>query len=176
MRRSISRRVWVYADMAIETKQEDVVQLLKNCQFFEDFGEQELGVMTQFLDIRTGDRGDVLFFEGEQADALYVVGNGRVELLMNDGHDQARLVGWLGPSESFGELSLLLRGKRMVTVRATNPVVLFELSVPSFLRMRAHHPDVCLLLIMAIIKRFGRLVDSNQQIFKQVLLGQLNRV
>lgn len=155
---------------------EDVTRLLQQCHFFEDFGEAELEVITQFLDIRTGERGDVLYFEGEQADALYVVGEGRVELLMNDDDGQARLVGWLGPAETFGELSLLMRGKRLLTVRATNQVVLYELSIPSFLRLRGQHPDACLLVIMAIIKRFSRIVDANQQIFKKVLLGQLARV
>lgn len=155
---------------------EEVTRLLQQCHFFEDFGEAELDIITQFLDIRTGERGDVLYFEGEQADALYVVGDGRVELLMNDDDGQARLVGWLGPAETFGELSLLMRGKRLLTVRATNQVVLYELSIPSFLRLRAQHPDACLLVIMAIIKRFSRIVDANQQIFKKVLLGQLARV
>ncbi len=162
--------------MAVVTNPEDAIQLLKHCQFFEDFGEAELAVVIQFLDVRTGDRGDVLFFEGEQADALYVVGAGRVELLINDDNEQARLVGWLGPSESFGEMALLLRSKRLVTVRATNVVTLYELSVPSFLRMRAHHPDVCLLLIMAIVKRFGRIVETNHTLFKKALLDQLSKV
>ena len=162
--------------MSIDVHQEEALRLLTACQFYEDFGEAELAVVMQFLDIRTGERGDVLFFEGEPADAMYVVGEGRVELLVNDDDEQARLVGWLGPAESFGELALLLRGRRMITVRATGPVTLYELSVPSFLRMRAHHPDVCLLIIMAIIKRFGRIVDHNQQIFRKVLLGQLSKL
>ena len=162
--------------MTSEVRHEEVAQLLKQCQFFEDFGEQELGVVTRFLDVRTGQKGDVLFYEGEQADALYIIGDGRVELLINDDNDQVRLIGWLGPSESFGEFALLTRGKRLVTVRATNNVVLYELSVPSFLRMRAHPPDVCLLLIMATVKRFGRMMETNHTLFKQVLLSQLSRI
>ncbi len=151
-------------------------ELLRHSPFFADFGLAELNIVTQYMDVRTGQRGDVLYFEGEPSDGMYIVGAGRVELLLNGDDGTARLVGWLGPAESFGELALLNPGKRLLTVRATNEVTLYELSVDSFMRMRAQHPDVCLLLIMSAVKRFGKVMEASHEIFRRTLLKQLERV
>lgn len=149
--------------------------VLRHCELLQDFSPGDLQSLSAYLDIRTGQRGDVLFFEGEPADAMYIVADGRLELLMNDDQDQPRLVGWLGPAESFGELALLLRGRRMLTVRATNRVTLYELNVESFMQLRLQHPDVCLLLVMSIVKRFGHVLTSSQSLIRRVMIGQLNR-
>jgi CRP-like cAMP-binding protein len=150
--------------------------LLASCAFFKDFKPEQLAIITGFLDVRDGEKGDVLFFEGEQSDAMYVVASGRVELLINDDKDSSRLVGWLGPSESFGELSLLSQSKRQLTVRATNDVTLYELNFQSFVRLRDEHPDVCLQLIMAAISHFGAVMDASHDLLRRLLLRQLSRV
>lgn len=156
--------------------QQDARQVLRHCAFFDDFSDEDIAVVVQYIDLRTGKQGDVLFYEDEPAEALYIISHGKIELLVNDDHNQPRLVGWLGPSESFGELALLMRGKRLVTVRASNDVTLYELGVASFLKMRAHHPEVCLLIVMAIVKRFSTMVNDNHALFKRILLDQLHRL
>lgn len=162
--------------MSIDYNAHEAENLLRHCEFFQDFSPDDLEVLTQYIDIRNGHRGDVLYFENEQADAMYVVAQGRVELLINDEDGQPRLVGWLGPAESFGELALLLRGRRMVTVRATNDVLLYELSLASFMRMRTNHPDVCLLVVMSGVKRFGQVMSASQDLLRRFMLHQLSRV
>jgi len=161
--------------MSIENARQ-AESLLRHCAFFQDFTPADLSVITHYLDIRTGQRGDVLYFEQEQADAMYVVAQGRVELLINDDTEQPRLVGWLGPAETFGEMALLLRGQRMLTVRATNGVLLYELSLESFLKMRTDHPDVCLLVVMSGVKRFGDVMNTSQGLLRRFMLNELNRL
>lgn len=162
--------------MALTVDSQQALHILRQCAFFEDFGPDELVIVADFLDVRSGQRGDVLFFEGERGDSMYIVGQGRLELLVSDHEEHARLVGWLGPTESFGELGLLLQNKRMLTVRATNEVALYELSHQSFLAMRAQYPEVALMVVMAIVRRFGSLLEGSQQLLRELMLNQLNRI
>jgi CRP/FNR family transcriptional regulator len=157
-------------------QKERAVPVLSQCEFFKDFQERDLDALAQYLDVRTGDRGDVLYVEGEPSDALYVIGEGRVELLMNDHSGQPRLIGWLGPTETFGELSLVTKGERRLTVRAGNDVVLYELGSASFERLRAEKPHTCLLIIMALVKRLSSVVDDNGDLLRRVLLQELSKV
>ena len=162
--------------MATTADSQQALRVLRQCPFFEDFGNDELLLLTEFLDVRSGQRGDVLYFEGERGDAMYIVGQGRLELLVNDDAEHARLVGWLGPTESFGELALLLRNKRMLTVRATNDVSLYELSYESFVDLRTQYPEVCLTLVMSIVKRFGNVLSASQELLRGIMLSQLARI
>ena len=97
-------------------------------------------------------------------------------MLTNDEEGHPRLVGWLGPTETFGELSLVSDATRLLTIRATNEVVLYELGVASFQRLRAERPQTCLLVIMALIKRLSHVINANQELLKRVLLRELDRV
>jgi len=162
--------------MALNVDSQQALRVLRQCAFFEEFGHEELRIVADFLDVRGGQRGDVLYFESERGDSMYIVGQGRLELLVTDHEDHARLVGWIGPTESFGEIGLLLQNKRMLTVRATNEVALYELSAESFAAMRVQFPDVALLVTLSIVKRFGVVLEASQELLRNIMLSQLNRV
>ena len=59
--------------------------------------------------------GEVLFEAGAVGDRFYVVSAGSVEIL-----DRGRLVRTMGVGEGFGEIALLGRCTRTMTVRASD--------------------------------------------------------
>ena len=82
--------------MALNVDSQQALRVLRQCAFFEEFGHEELRIVADFLDVRGGQRGDVLYFESERGDSMYIVGQGRLELLVTDHEDHARFVGSLG--------------------------------------------------------------------------------
>ena len=79
----------------------------------------------------------------------------------------------LAAPTSFGELSLLLRNERMLSVQAAGDVELLELDLDGFRKLKQANPDLCLVLIMAIVRRFGRVVDQSGDLFQRLLFRQL---
>jgi len=89
---------------------------------------------------RLGDRladvtlaaGETLFCQGDPADALYVVADGRLrvtqELAGPDGSPVTMRLGDLGPGELVGELGVLTAGRRTASVAAVEPSRLVRLS------------------------------------------------
>lgn len=61
--------------------------------------------------------GSLFMREGELGDKVYVLEQGRVEILKNVGEEQRRLKE-LGPGDCFGEMALLDISPRSATVRA----------------------------------------------------------
>ena len=61
--------------------------------------------------------GGLFMREGELGDKVYVLEQGRVEVLKSVGHEQ-RLLKELGPGDCFGEMALLDISPRSATVRA----------------------------------------------------------
>jgi len=100
--------------------------------------------------------GDVLFREGDLADAAYFVVGGRLMVLAanDDGDDQ--LVAELGRGEVVGELGLLDRAPRSATVRAVRDTTLATFSTNTFEELVATSPQMMLNVTRGILTRLRK--------------------
>jgi CRP-like cAMP-binding protein len=105
--------------------------------------------------------GEVVFHEGDPADTIHFVVQGRV-IARRSSVDGSRLAyGVLGPGEAFGEIGLLTaERRRSTTIEAVEPTVTMSLSYADFDRLRAKHPGVEALLVRLLAARVGRLTDG----------------
>ncbi len=73
-------------------------------------------------------RGDVLFNEGDPPDALYLVGRGRIAIVMSSPVDKREsVVALMEPGDLFGELGLLDDGPRSGMARALEASEVLEI-------------------------------------------------
>jgi predicted MFS family arabinose efflux permease len=71
--------------------------------------------------------------QGEEADALYVIGTGTVRVRSGAGTAQERQLARLGPGDVFGEIGLIQHIPRTATVTATSPCHLLKVEGRAFL-------------------------------------------
>jgi predicted acylesterase/phospholipase RssA/CRP-like cAMP-binding protein len=96
--------------------------------------------------------GEVLFRQGDVADAAYFVVGGRVSVhIVGDGEE--RLVAELGRGEVVGELGLLDRAPRSGTVRAVRDTTLASFSTSTFEQLVATSPSMMLGVTRRILTR-----------------------
>ena len=105
--------------------------------------------------------GTILLSEGETSGRLYVLADGRVEVLRGD--TQVAVIG--EPGSVFGEMSVLLNRPHTATVRATSPVGVFVFDdAESFLKS---NPEIAFLLGKLLAERLNAattyLVDLKRQ-------------
>ena len=93
--------------------------------------EQEKVAVTQQLDRKKFQPGDIIVRQGEVADAFYLMSSGEAEVLrLSDNGDE--VIGTMGPGQFFGELGLLMGAARTATVRAKTEVEVFVLDQAEF--------------------------------------------
>jgi NTE family protein len=100
----------------------------------EELGGLEPGVWEKLLpSIRWKElaAGEILFREGEVADAMYVVVSGRLRATRED-EGEHRTVGDISRGETVGEMALLTGDVRSATVHALRDCVLAGLDRPTF--------------------------------------------
>lgn len=97
---------------------------------------------TQFEDGATVTR------EGDEADAFYVVVDGRLDVSRN-----GMTLRELGPGEFLGEISLLDGRPRTATVTATGPVKALVIRRREFLELMERYREVRLGVLMALTER-----------------------
>jgi len=82
-------------------------------------------------------RGDTIYRAGEEADALYMVVSGAVDVV-----DGTRAIGRFGPGEVFGEAALIPGERRALTTRVALDAVLLVLPRASLDRLLEIHPPL----------------------------------
>ena len=123
--------------------------------------------MASILDICAGAEqkhfpaGTTLLSEGETSGQLYILAEGKVEVLR--GETQVAVVS--EPGAVFGEMSVLLNRPHTATVRATSPVGVFVFEdAQSFLKS---HPEIAFFLGKLLAERLNAattyLVDLKRQ-------------
>lgn len=104
-------------------------------------GKQRVDLMRRFVSVDAND-GAALIREGDPGQGVYVVLRGEVAVSRNEDGREVELAR-LGPSEVFGEISLLTREPATATVRASKPgTSLLFLSHDYFARLLAAVPEL----------------------------------
>jgi predicted acylesterase/phospholipase RssA len=96
--------------------------------------------------------GEILTREGDQADALYIVVGGRLEVSIDRDGEELR-IGHIGRGELVGEMALVTREPRTATVRALRDTQLLRLDAAAFADIVARHPEALRAVSGTIVAR-----------------------
>jgi CRP/FNR family cyclic AMP-dependent transcriptional regulator len=101
---------------------------------------------------RTCTAGEVIFEPGDEGRSLFVIQAGEVELSRPEA-GRFSLVARLGPGDLFGELSVLLGGRRRAKARAVGAVQLLEIEGATLQAMCLERPEIGLRLTRKLADR-----------------------
>ena len=85
-------------------------------------------------------RGAIIFRKGEMGDKVYVIENGEVEALEEEPGGIKKVIRNMGPGDHFGEIALIRRMPRTLTVRAVTDVDVLAIKAGAFASLFAHLP------------------------------------
>ena len=113
--------------------------------------------------------GDIVARQGDPADALHFILDGRISIIVDTGDQQIR-VRSLRSHTTVGEMGLITGRPRNATIRADTKGVLYALSLSAYERLKAEHPAAALALLGYIIT-----VMSERLSFANRVVGVLQR-
>ncbi len=105
---------------------------LRSAELFRGFTPQLLRECMARLRVVSFARGEVLVRQAEQADVLYVLLDGSVEVLLEAEGKADSLVAVLGRGSCIGELALLLNHRRTATAKALRDTRAIRIGVEDF--------------------------------------------
>lgn len=115
---------------------------LHEVTLFRGLGQEEIAALAEALSEWECARGQAIFKEGDNADALYVVKGGEFEVLFDGGFATHHAPWRIKQGETFGEMALLDQKPRGAEVRALSRGQLLALSRDDFRRLGVEHPVV----------------------------------
>ncbi len=88
------------------------------------------------------DEDEILVAEGDEAQGLFLIASGTVEVLGVDTDGDQIRIAELGPGDVVGEISLVLRRPANATVRVVHPTVAMQLTHEEFQAAIREHPTI----------------------------------
>ncbi len=144
--------------------------LLRNVPMFAKLDPSKLKLLAFTSQCLSFDDGEVLFREGDRADAAYVIMSGEVEIVADTGGTQF-IAGTLGKNQLFGELAVLTKEPRSATLRAKGELLALRIGEDIFLKLLAENPEVALDVMRQLSEK---LVRSHHQV--EELKGELEKL
>jgi NTE family protein len=97
--------------------------------------------------------GEYLMRRGEDADAMYLVTGGRLQVIAErDGEEQR--IGEIGRGEVVGEMALITREPRTASVQAVRDTQLLRIPAEAFARLVSEHPEALRRVSSMIVSRY----------------------
>lgn len=133
-------------------EKDERLHALLSCDLFRELDAAALAEVDASVEWLGLEADAPLFFEGDPADALYVVVAGRLEA-WSAGEGTETLLGRIYPGEPVGEMALLGDRPRTATVRALRDAVLVRLGRDALERIAVKNPSVLFTLSRALVDR-----------------------
>ena len=129
------------------------LQLLKSLSLLADLSDRELRIINALRHDRNYLKGEIIFDQGDQGQALYVILSGRVAIVLQD--DPQTPLAVLEPGQFFGELALLDDSPRMAQARAEEDCVLSVLFRGEFAGLLETHAVIATRIAVRLARELG---------------------
>src|SRR4051812_37057660 len=140
------------------------------------FGGLDRAELQQFADLsreKTFPKGSVILFENDPGDSLFVIRSGRVKVVLIGEDGREVILGVLGESDYFGELSLIDERPRSAHVIAMDDATMIVLRREDLRRRIDANPGVAWSLLVEMARRIRR---ADEMIGGLVLLDVPGRI
>jgi CRP-like cAMP-binding protein len=111
---------------------------LADVPLFASLSEEELRELAPGFAVQTAEAGSRLIGEGARGYSFFVLLEGTATVTSQG----STLAEELGPGDFFGEIALLIGGRRTASVTATSHVKLLVMSAADFRGLQESHPAV----------------------------------
>ena len=129
---------------------------LRSIALFGALSDEVLEYLSTLLTVEIPPAGATLFREGEDANAMFVVVSGEVEVLKKSKRTVEARVAVLGPGDWFGEMSIVDIQPRSATVRALAPSRLLKITSADLDALYRHDLRSYALIVLNLARELSR--------------------
>ncbi len=128
------------------------LELLKGCSLFQGLDRHALCDLAAMAVLRRLKRDEVLFDEGDAAEALFLLASGEVTLLKSSAEGRERFLRRVRPGEVFAEAAMFAGEDYPATALARGASEVISITRKDFLAYVSLHPAVSLAILGAMAR------------------------
>jgi CRP-like cAMP-binding protein len=158
---------------------ESIARSLKQFDFFKNLPDEAIYDLVDKVEHVKLKKGDVLFNKGEKGDALYILQEGWVKMVVEDKSGSEIVINQVGPGNVIGEMALIEDQPRSAGVVALNEAKLLKLTEEEFMDVFMSQPLLGLEISRTMAQRLRfttTYIESAIEWSKQIAAGNYDYV
>ena len=124
----------------VETKFEERIKTLRGNQYFDELPDNLLKEISEHMNLREYPRGDVLFWEGDPANGMYIMEHGSAKIFRTSPQGRQYIVRILQEHDTFAEVPAFDGGMHPVNVEALETCRVWEIDGEMLRELVNLHP------------------------------------
>ncbi len=147
---------------------------LRSCALFAHVDDDRLRALVGLTRPRRFRRNEVIFHQDDVGDALHIVVEGGVKIVLPSPEGEEAIIASLKPGDFFGELALLDGSPRSTTATAMEATETLSLPRDQFLNLLSGDPRLVTALLRALAGELRRLTGHVEELHFLDLAGRLS--
>nr|WP_272911490.1 Crp/Fnr family transcriptional regulator [Loktanella sp. M215] len=128
--------------------------MLRQVPIFAGMASAKLRLLAYTSDRVAYRAGEVLFHQGDDGDAAYVILQGQADVMVTTPQGELR-VAQVAENAMVGEIAILCDVARTATVRAVTPVEALRISKENFVKLLLDFPEMTLEIVRVLAARLS---------------------
>jgi len=121
------------------------------------------------------DAGQVVFLEGEQEVALYIVQQGWLKAVKMSPDGREQVLHFIGPGEVFNAIGVFVESTSPATVIALEPIIVWGIQKNSMLKLLDDYPELARVVIQRLAGRVQQLIAIVEDLSLRTIEARLAR-
>jgi CRP/FNR family transcriptional regulator, nitrogen oxide reductase regulator len=138
---------------------------------FSSLVAEEQAALERQMVRRHHEKDEYLFFEGQPAEWLVFVAQGRVKMIKHSESGRETILATFGPGQVVGEVGVLAGETYPATAQALEPAVTLSLERDAYAALVRAHPD----LAWALIEELGRRLQQAHEKIRSLAVEKVER-
>jgi len=153
-----------------------VKQYIQSIVYFEGITEEEIAIVSENSLLNSYKSGEIIFLEGDPAEGLWVVEQGRVKIYKLNENGNEHILHLLGPGNTFNDIGALDSGSNPANAAALSEIVKVRLIPINVIRsILIRNPQVALNVIRLMAVRVRSLVSQIEDLTLYSVISRLAR-
>ena len=154
---------------SIETNIKQRIKILRGNEYFDDLTEIILKEVADRMHLREYQRGDVLFWEGDPCDGLYIVELGSAKIFRLSPQGRQYIVRILQEGDTFAEVPAFDEGTNPVNVEALETCRVWVINSQKLHELVMAHPAFA----QKVLVNFGRMLRGMVRMVSEMAFYQV---
>ena len=151
-------------------------EFIKSSPYFTGLSPAALDSINKFIFEKEAERGEILLFEGEPAEALYFVVSGVVKVFKTSADGKEQILSLRRPGESFNDVPVFSSGDNLASAEAMSDVVIYGIKKSDLEIILREHPQAALNMIQVLSQRVQHLVSLVEDLSFRHVTGRVAKI
>ncbi len=139
---------------------QNIIRFLQTVPLFKELGERQLQRLAKRFKERAYSKGETIVNQGTMGIGLFILEAGRADVIYDAADGDRTVVNQLGPTDFFGELSLLDDAPRTASVVATEDAKCLVLAQLDFMDALREDADIPIVMLKEMARRLRRIMQT----------------